>query len=375
MHNIPISNPLASALRHREMLESIMSKVLQSGWYILGNEVSNFEKIFAHYNQTKYAVGVASGTDALFLSLKALNIGQGDGVITVSHTAVATVAAIRMTGATPILLDVDSTYNLDVSILDRFLRENGLRGRDGLNIKAVIPVHLYGNPCGIGEILELSREFDIKVIEDCAQAHGAEIDDLRVGQFGDVGCFSFYPTKNLGALGDGGAIITGDLALREKLVQLRQYGWSSRYISSVEGYNSRLDELQAAILNAKIQFLDADNESRGRIGRAYLEGLHNSAIELPVIASSRKHVFHLFVVRSRCREKLVNYLSRVGISTAVHYPVPIHQQPAYRNICVVPYNLALTEELSGQVLSLPMYPEMKEHDVNYVIEHINNFSS
>ncbi len=374
MNNIPQCSPLESFLGNKKGIEAAIARVLNSGWFILGKEVKEFENSFARYCKSNYAIGVGSGTDALFLSLRALNIGPGDGVITVSHTAVASITGIRMTGATPILFDIDpDTFNIDVNRVKEYLHEKGRRGENDIEIKAILPVHLYGNPCDIDQIYKLAKEFDLFIVEDCAQAHGAEVGGRKVGSFGDVGCFSFYPTKNLGAIGDGGAVVTSNVGLCERLNHLRQYGWKDRYISSIEGYNSRLDELQAAILSEKLKRLDNDNQNRISIAEWYLSGIKNEQIILPYLENHKKHVFHLFVIKSNKRVQIIEHLNEAGISSAIHYPLPVHKQSAYTQKCIIPYALTITEKIGEQIISLPLYPEMKREQVEYVIECLNNF--
>jgi dTDP-4-amino-4,6-dideoxygalactose transaminase len=280
-------------------------------------------------------------------------------VVTVSHTAVATVAAIDLVGATPVLVDVDpKTYTLGPGCL-----EAALTGPEAARIRAVIPVHLYGHPADMGAIFELAGRRDLFVIEDCAQAHGARLDGRRVGTFGHFGAFSFYPTKNLGCLGDGGALVTNDAGLAERAQLLKQYGWRERYVSSLPGMNTRLDELQAAILRAKLPHLDRLNTRRREIASLYRHLLDETPLSLPGEAPGAEHVYHQFVVRARNRDGLRAHLERQGIGTAVLYPVPVHPQPGYRDRVSVPAaGLPHTERLCEQILSLPLYPEMTDAD-------------
>lgn len=351
------ANPLASYLAHREEIDDAVRRVLGSGRYILGKETQAFEQEFAAYLGVKHAVGVGSGTDALHLALRACGIGPGDEVITTSHTAVATVAAIELAGATPVLVDIDpKTYTLDVSCLEAALSSR---------TKAVLPVHLYGHPAAMPAILEIARKHGLRVIEDCAQSHGAAINGIKTGAWGDIAAFSFYPTKNLGAFGDGGTIVTNDSSLREKTRLLREYGWSERYVSSVPGMNSRLDELQSAMLRVKLKHLDQDNQQRQVLAQQYLSMLAGSCLRLPMTAPGAFHSYHLFVVAHQQRNKLKEFLQARGIGCAIHYPVPVHLQPAYsERLRLQP--LPNTEKAVRQVLSLPLYPELSPTDASRV---------
>jgi len=352
---IPQTDPRAEYLACREEIDSAIRSVLEAGHYILGKEVAEFEKEFASYLGARFAVGVASGTDALTLALRACGVGPGDEVITVSHTAVATVAAIVHCGAQPVLVDVDSATCT--------LAPNALADALTSRTKALVPVHLYGQMADMGAILGFARERGLLVVEDCAQAHGAACrlgtDETwrKAGTLGDAAAFSFYPTKNLGAIGDGGCVVTGDAAIAEQVRLFREYGWRERYVSALSGWNSRLDEMQAAILRVKLRHLDQWNEARRKIAAAYDSLLAGSHVTLPVRASDRTHVFHQYVVRLRERDRVRTALANGGVGTGIHYPVPIHRQPAY-----VPLgagaNLEITEKISGEILSLPMHPHL-----------------
>ena len=352
----------------REEIDAAVDRVLTSGWYILGREVVSFENEFAAYlagrgGDAVTCVGVASGTDALQLALLACEVGPGDEVITVAHTAVATAMAVTLTGATPVFVDIDpSTYTMD---------SGALEGAITSRTKAVIPVHLYGHAADMDRILEIARRHDLRVIEDCAQAHGARYRGRVVGSLGDVGCFSFYPTKNLGALGDGGAVESRDPALAEKVRLLREYGWTpaARYVSQSPGMNSRLDELQAAILRVKLRHLDVWTEQRRQVASWYAE-LAPKGVTLPVEAYGSEHVYHLFVVRVPDRDAVRAKLADRGIGTGIHYPVPIHLQPAYSTaheaISGAVQTLPHTEAAAREILSLPMYPLLTRWQVNAV---------
>jgi len=365
---VPQNDLRASYLAHKEAIDAAVARVLRSGWYILGQEVAEFESEFASWLGTARAVGVANGTDALALILRAMDIGPGSSVVTVSHTAVATVAAIEMVGATPILVDVDPvSYCMDVGELVAVLQQ-WRRGAEGVPpIKAVIPVHLYGQAAEIGDIISIASMMGVKVIEDCAQAHGATLFGRKLGTYGDAAAFSLYPTKNLGALGDGGIVATNDPKFARRLAALRQYGWEERYISSMVGVNSRLDELQAAVLRVKLHHLDAENARRREIAARYDAALEGGAIVRPWQHERVEHVYHQYVVRSPERDLLKEKLAAAGIGTNIHYPMPVHLQPAYRERVVLgPRACVETEKLAGEVLSMPMFPQLTDGQVDRV---------
>lgn len=363
---IPQSDPRASYLVRQSAIDAAISRVLASGWYILGNEVAAFEETFAAYIGCQFSIGVASGTEALVLALRAIDVGAGDYVAAPAHTAVATVAAIELAGARPLLIDIDpATYAIDVqAFADALVRPVG-------RISAVIPVHLYGQCGDLEAIVDLARRYGVRVIEDCAQCHGGMLGTRRLGSFGDMAAFSFYPTKNLGAFGDGGAVVTADKNLGEKVRVLREYGWRTRYISDIAGMNSRLDELQAAVLNVKLKTLEADNARRQAIAAAYDLGLKQSQLGLPARRSGASHVFHQYVVRSTHRDTLRSSLKRLGIATNIHYPVPVHLQPAYGGrVAIGPAGLRESERAASEVLSLPIYPELTDVAVSQVISSV-----
>lgn len=373
MHAVPQCDPKANYLAHKAEIDAAVTAVLESGWYILGKAVTAFEAEFAEYVGVRHGVGVGSGTDALLLALLAAGIGNGDGVITVSHTAVATVAAIEMAGAVPLLIDIDP----DTFVLNPDLLEEAIAAFEGsdVDVKAVIPVHLYGHPAAMARIVEIARRHQLWVIEDCAQAHGAWIDGRRVGAWGDLAAFSFYPTKNLGALGDGGILVTNDDMLAARTRQIRQYGWQQRYISEVPGINTRLDEVQAAILRVKLRALDAENERRRHIAARYDQELTGAPLRLPGVYGDVTHVYHQYVVRSAQRDQLQAHLRGLGIGTLVHYPQPVHCQPAYRDRIAVHGPLTHSETAAAQVLSLPIFPEMSDADVTAVIAAIQQWTN
>jgi len=364
---VPQANPGAGYRALQAEIDAAVARALQSGWYILGQEVRSFEAEFAAWLGATTAVGCGNGTDALALALRALGVGPGTSVVTVSHTAVATVAAIEMVGATPLLIDIEpDCYTMDPAELSAVLDHPPA----GLPpVRAVIPVHLYGQPAALEPIMATCRSHGVPVIEDCAQAHGATIGARKVGAFTEVATFSFYPTKNLGALGDGGMLATQDAALGADIAALRQYGWRTHYISDSVGVNSRLDELQAAILRVKLQHLDAQNARRQAIAAAYDDALRGTMLTAPARRAGVGHVFHLYVLRTPDRAAIQARLRAAGIATGIHYPSPVHLQPAYRGrIALGPSRCHVTEIAAEQVLSLPMYPELSDGQVAQVCE-------
>jgi dTDP-4-amino-4,6-dideoxygalactose transaminase len=361
---IPCSNPLAQYQSHKEEILEAIERVLEGGNYIFGPEVEKFEKSFAAYCGAAYAVGVNSGTDALNLALRALDIRPGDQVITVSHTALATVAAIIASGATPVLVDIEPEYyTMDPQCLRRAITSK---------TKAVIPVHLYGQPADMGAIMKIAREHGLFVIEDCAQAAGAIYNGMRVGSIGDAGCFSFYPTKNLGAIGDGGMVVTRNASLAERIRRLRQYGWDEKRTTEEPGFNSRLDEIQAAILNVKLKSLDEDNARRREIALIYHEGLAGLPIVLPRERPDTVHVYHLYVIASNERNRLKARLAEGGVFAGVHYPIPGHLHDGYDRLCELPHEeFPVTKSTLGNILSLPMYPELTPIETAQVISLVD----
>jgi dTDP-4-amino-4,6-dideoxygalactose transaminase len=361
------ANPGAGYQRLKAELDAAVARVLQSGWYILGRENEAFEQEFAHYLGAAHALGVANGTDAVELALRAAGIGPGDLVVTVAHTAVATVAAIERIGARPYLVDISpATYTLNPAALQ------GAVAGPAKGARAVVPVHLYGHPADMDAILKIAHENKLTVVEDCAQAHGAFYRGRRTGTIGQLSAFSFYPTKNLGALGDGGAVATHDPALAERVRLLRQYGWRERYVSEIPGLNSRLDEMQAAILRVKLAHLDAANARRRQIAAHYSQGLAGLPLRLPTTAAGCEHVFHQYTIETDQRDALQQTLHKAGIGSAVLYPVPIHLQPAYRGRLQGADRLPCTEAAAGRILSLPMYPELEDEQIASVCRTIRS---
>ena len=352
-------------------IQAAILSVLDGENYILGREVAAFESAFAAYcdpGLALQAVGVNSGTDALTLAMRALGIGTGDEVVTVSHTAIATVAAIIAVGATPVLVDVDPlTYTLDPAFLQAAIT---------VRTKAVIAVHLYGQAADMDAINDIARRHGVAVIEDCAQATGGVYKGRRVGSLGDVACFSFYPTKNLGAIGDAGMVVTASAELAENVRCLRQYGWDSARQTKIVGFNSRLDELQAAILNVKLPFLDAENSCRVRHAAAFNEGLSSLPLSVPTVRPDACHVYHLYVIECEGRDALKADLLQASVMAGIHYPVPIHRQDGYAERVVLPAEgLPITDRLAGRILSLPIYPELNEAEVSTVIAAIRSHIS
>lgn len=363
--DIPLVDLKAAYERLRPEIDAAVARVLAGGWYILGPEVSAFEAEFAAWLGVGQTVGVASGTDAVLLALRALGVGPGDEVITVSHTAVATVAAVELAGATPRLVDIDpATYTLDATQLAEAITSR---------TRAIVPVHLYGAPAAMDAIMAVARANGLLVIEDCAQAHGARYKGRVVGTMGAAAAFSFYPTKNLGALGDGGAVATNNPATAERVRLLRQYGWRERYVSDVPGLNSRLDELQAAILRVRLRHLEAENDIRRRLAARYDAALAGLPVGLPATRPEDCPVYHLYVIRSAERDALAAHLRARGIGTGIHYPVPIHRQPAYARLGYGPDSLPATEGAAAEILSLPMYPDLSEAAVDEVAAAIREF--
>jgi dTDP-4-amino-4,6-dideoxygalactose transaminase len=366
---IPQTDPKASYLAQKAEIDAAIASVLDGGEYILGREVEAFEREFAAYLGVANAIGVASGTDALHLALRACGVGPRDEVVTVSHTAVATVAAIELAGAAPVLVDIDpATFTIDCNSLEDLLRK-----RRDARLKAIVPVHLYGHPANMPVVMELAVRHGLRVIEDCAQSHGAVIHGRKTGAWGHMAAFSFYPTKNLGALGDGGALTSNDPALADRLRQLREYGWRKRYISESPGMNSRLDEMQAAVLRVKLRRLDCGNARRRELADAYTAALASSGLSLPRCETGAVHAYHQYVVRSLRRDDLRTTLRVRGVGTLIHYPVPVHLQPAYRDR-IKCESLANTEAAAKEVLSLPMYPELSLDQVGAVSRIATGFS-
>lgn len=349
----------------KKEVSSAIKRVINSGHYILGGEVEKFEKEFSGYIGSKYAVGVANGTEALYLALLSCGIKKGDEVITAANTCAPTIMAIIASGAIPILADADPiTYCLDIKQVKKKITRR---------TKAVIPVHLYGQITDMGGLFNVSRKHGLKIIEDCAQAAGAKYKNKMAGSMGACGCFSFYPTKNIGALGDGGIITTNSRDLAGKLRLFRNYGQKDRYSHESFGINSRLDELHAAILHAKLRKLDTWNSRRREIADRYRSGINNSNIILPAEAIYVRHAYHLFVVRAKLRDSFRNHLTQNGIPTLIHYPIPIHRQKFYSKSYKSEHLFPVAERLAREVVSLPLYPYLRDEEIDFIIRIINSF--
>lgn len=353
--------------RQKNELLSAIEKVIDSGWYIMGEELKAFEEEFSEYCQTNYALGVANGLDALTLVLRAWKemgkLKSGDEVIVQGNTYIASVLAITENDLIPVLVEPDEhTFNLSAK---------DIRAAISDKTRAILPVHLYGQISPMKEIMEIARENNLLVLEDCAQAHGAQIDGKRAGSWGDAAGFSFYPGKNLGALGDAGAITTNDSELYNILKALRNYGSEQKYLNIYQGVNSRLDEIQAAILRVKLKTLDNDVRIRQGIAQRYLSEIKNPLVELPYIENMENHVWHLFVLKTNQREELQRWLNKHNIQSLIHYPIPPHKQNAYNDMKEL--SLPLTESLHAKVLSIPMDPTMSDEDINSVINALNGF--
>ncbi len=365
------NNPIPSFSGQLEQYDAIrgeihtaVDRVLGSGWYILGREVEAFEREFAAYCGVKHVVGCASGTEAIALALMAVGVGLGDEVVTVANTAVPTVSAISMTGATPVFVDVDDHFLMDVTGIESAVTER---------TKVIMPVHLYGQMADMDAIGAIALKHKLLVIEDAAQAHGAEYRKRRAGSWGTLGCFSFYPTKNLGCYGDGGAVATDDKGLYDRLVMLRNYGQEKRYYHRIKGINSRLDELQAAVLRVKLNHLDEWNERRRQVAAWYGEVL-GDACECPREKPDARHVYHLYVIRTSDRDGLKAHLEEEGVATLMHYPVPVHLQDAYKDLGYRPGDLPVTEATAAKILSLPMHPAVTRSGVLYVGDKIREYA-
>lgn len=349
---------------YQQEYEQKALEVLRSGWYVLGNEVKNFENEFAAYVGANYCVGLASGLDALWIALRVLGIGDGDEVIVPANTYIASVMGISINGAKPILVEPDEYFNIDADRIEEAISEK---------TKAILVVHLYGQASDMGKVMEIARKYNLRVVEDCAQSHGACYGGKMTGTFGDIGCFSFYPSKNLGAFGDAGAIVTNDSELADKVRIFRNYGSEKRYYNQVVGANSRLDELQAGLLRVRLQHLDELQNERLQICTRYLSEINNPKISLPQIRENAATVWHQFVIRCTERENLIAYLNGYEIGTIIHYPIPPHLSQAYKYLGFSKGDFPVTEKYADEVLSLPLYNGMREEELDYVIEKLNEF--
>lgn len=370
---IPFLDLKAINTQYRDQLIAACTQVIDSGWYICGKELEEFEHNFANYCGTRYAIGIANGLDALILTLRAWKelgkLNEGDEVIVPSNTYIASILAISQNNLKPILVEPDiTTFNIDTKKIEAAITPK---------TKAILPVHLYGQLAAMPEIMTIAKKYNLLVLEDSAQGHGAEINGQKAGNWGDAAGFSFYPGKNLGALGDGGAITTNDAELAQMLKAIRNYGSHEKYKNLVPGVNSRLDEIQAAILNVKLKFLDQENQHRRHIADLYLKEIQNPAIELPCknidTETYAQHVWHLFVIRTKYREKLQQYLAENGVQTLIHYPIPPHQQQAYQEWNGLSF--PVSEQMHAEVLSLPIGPTLSMDEAKQVVQLCNGFQA
>lgn len=350
--------------KYQEEFEQKALEVLRSGWYILGKEVEEFEKEFASYTGSKHCVGLASGLDALWLAFRVLGIGEGDEVIVQANTYIASVMGITINGATPVFVEPDEFYNMDTKNLESLITER---------TKAILVVHLYGQASNMEEIMKLCKKYNLRLVEDCAQSHGACFDGKMTGTFGDIGCFSFYPSKNLGAFGDAGAIVTDNEEIAKAMRMYRNYGSEKRYYNKVVGANSRLDELQAGLLRVRLKYMQELTEERIRLAARYSEEIRNEKLLLPAIREGADSVWHQYVIRTDRRDELITFLEERGIGTIIHYPIPPHLSEAYAYLGYKEGAYPITEAYAKTVLSIPMYNGMTQEEQNRVIEALNAF--
>lgn len=363
--NVPFVSFKPMEIELDKDLRGAFERVYTNSWYIGGKEDEAFEKAFSEYCGTRHCIGVGNGLDALMLALKALGIGMGDEVIVPSNTYIATALAVTYVGATLVFVEPDiRTFNINPSLIEEKITDR---------TKAIMPVHLYGQPCDMDPIVELAKKYNLYIVEDCAQAHGATYKGKKIGTFGDAAGFSFYPGKNLGALGDAGATVTNDESLAEKIRALGNYGSDYKYHHIYKGNNSRLDEMQAAFLSAKLPHLNRMNEERRRIAKRYLDGINNPHVILPYVPDYANPVWHIFGIRSNRRDELEKYLNAKGIGTNKHYPIPMHLQECYKDLGFKEGDFPIAEEISRTELSLPMFYGMTEEEIDYVIEAVNSF--
>ena len=349
---------------YQEEFEKKALEVLRSGWYVLGNEESTFEEEFAGYTGGKYCVGLASGLDALWIAFRVLGIGSGDEVIVQGNTYIASVMGITINGATPVFVEPDEFFNIDASKIEEKVTER---------TKAILAVHLYGQASNMRPIMDIAKKYGLRVVEDCAQSHGACFEGQMTGTFGDIGCFSFYPSKNLGAFGDGGAIVTNDAKFADDVRVFRNYGSEKRYYNKVVGTNSRLDELQAGLLRVRLSHMEELEADKRKQCKRYLAELRNENISLPTIREGATHIWHQFVIRSERRQELIDYLNAREIGTIIHYPIPPHLSEAYQYLGIKKGSLPITEKYAETVLSIPLYNGMTNEEQTYVIDAINKF--
>lgn len=350
--------------KYKNEYDKALITVLESGWYILGKQVQKFEKDFSEFIGAKYCVGLNSGLDALILALRALGVGVGDEVIVPANTYIASIIGITENGATPVFVEPDEFYNIDADKIEEKITTK---------TKVILIVHLYGQAANLRKIKELADKYSLYIVEDCAQSHGAKFEERTTGTWGDIGCFSFYPTKNLGAFGDGGAIVTDNVEIYEKIKMLRNYGSKLKYHNEILGINSRLDEIQAALLSVKLSHYKELREERESIANRYLKGIKNEKVILPKIKEEAEHVWHLFVVKVSNREKFQKYLTQSGIGTQIHYPIPPHLSPAYKYLGYNEGDFPITENNSNTIISLPLFEGMTDEEVDYVIETVSQY--
>lgn len=351
--------------RYQKEFEDKAVEVLRSGWYVLGKEVKSFEEEFAAWTGAKYCVGLGNGLDALWLAFRVLGIGAGDEVIVQGNTYIASVMGITINGATPVFVEPDTYNNIDTSKIEEAITDK---------TKAILVVHLYGQASKMDDVVALCDKYDLRLVEDCAQSHGAKFNGKMTGTFGDIGCFSFYPSKNLGAFGDGGAIVTNNPEIDRAMRMYRNYGSEVRYYNKVVGANSRLDEIQAGLLRVRLKHMEVLNAEKERICKKYLEEIKNPDIELPKAREKCTHIWHQFVIRTKRRDELQAYLKERGISTIIHYPIPPHLQEAYGYLGHKEGDYPITERYAKEVLSIPLYNGMTEEEQAYVIEALNAFA-
>lgn len=350
--------------KYQEEFEAKALEVLRSGWYVLGHEVSNFEQEFAGYTGAKHCVGLASGLDALWIAFRVLGIGAGDEVIVQGNTYIASVMGITINGATPVFVEPDEYYNIDASKIEEKITDK---------TRAVLVVHLYGQASNMGPIVDICKKYSLKLVEDCAQSHGAKFDGQMTGTFGDIGCFSFYPSKNLGAFGDAGAIVTNDPKIAEDVRVFRNYGSEKRYYNKVVGTNSRLDEIQAGFLRVRLSHMKELEQEKADICSKYLQSITNDKIQLPSIREGATHIWHQFVIRCDSRDNLIDYLNDKGIGTIIHYPIPPHLSEAYQYLNIGEGSLPITENYAKTVLSIPLYNGMTCEEQDRVISALNAY--
>ena len=351
--------------QYQDEFEEAALRVLRSGWYIMGKELKSFEEEFAAYIGARYCVGLGNGLDALWLAFRILGIGKGDEVIVQGNTYIASVMGITINGATPVFVEPDEYFNIDASRIEEKITER---------TKAVLVVHLYGQASRMDEITDICKRHGLRLVEDCAQSHGSKFRGRTTGTFGDIGCFSFYPSKNIGAFGDGGAIVTDDEEIAKKMRIYRNYGSEKRYYNMVVGTNSRLDEIQAALLSVRLKHAKELNEEKKRIAAEYDKRLHNPLIELPKIREGADHIYHQYVIRCKRREELIDYLKENGISTIIHYPIPPHLAQAYEYLGHKKGDYPITEACANEVLSIPMFNGMLKEELDYTIDVLNAFN-